>query len=49
MFQVLAASGIDVERALPWIKPWFVRYQMADGGLNCDEAAYRQLQAELHK
>jgi hypothetical protein len=42
MFQVLAACGIDVERALPWIEPWFVRYQMADGGLNCDDAAYRQ-------
>ena len=39
---VLAACGIDVARALPWIKPWFVRYQMADGGLNCDETAYRQ-------
>ena len=21
--------------------PWFVRYQMRDGGLNCDDAAYR--------
>lgn len=42
MFQVLTACGIDVDRALPWIKPWFVRYQMVDGGLNCDEAAYRQ-------
>jgi hypothetical protein len=42
MFQVLAACGIDVDRALPWIKPWFVRYQMADGGLSCDDAAYRQ-------
>ena len=38
--QVLAACGVDVERALPWVKPWFVRYQMADGGLNCDETAY---------
>ena len=38
--QVLATCGIDVDRELPWIKPWFVRYQMADGGLNCDEAAY---------
>ena len=42
MFAVLAACGIDVDRALPWVKPWFVRYQMADGGLNCDDAAYRQ-------
>jgi hypothetical protein len=42
MVPVLAACGIDVDRALPWIKPWFVRYQMADGGLSCDDAAYRQ-------
>ena len=38
--QVLAACGVDVARALPWIEPWFVRYQMADGGLNCDSEAY---------
>jgi hypothetical protein len=42
MVQVLAACGRDVDRELPWIKPWFVRYQMADGGLSCDEIAYRQ-------
>lgn len=42
MFAVLAACGVDVDRALPWVEPWFVRYQMADGGLNCDESAYRQ-------
>lgn len=41
MAQVLAACGRDVARELPWIEPWFVRYQMADGGLNCDETAYR--------
>ena len=40
MLPVLAACGIDVDRALPWVKPWFVRYQMADGGLTCDERAY---------
>jgi hypothetical protein len=42
MSPVLAACGIDVDRALPWIKPWFVSYQMADGGLNCDPTAYLQ-------
>jgi hypothetical protein len=41
LYQVLAACGVDVDAALPWIKPWFVRYQMADGGLNCDDTAYR--------
>jgi hypothetical protein len=38
--QLLAACGVDVDRALPWIAPWYQRYQMADGGYNCDESAY---------
>jgi hypothetical protein len=38
--RVLAACGVDVDAALPWIKPWFPRYQMADGGLSCDDTAY---------
>lgn len=42
MSQVLSACGIDVDAVLPWIKPWFVRYQMADGGLSCDATAYLQ-------
>ena len=40
MVPLLAACGIEIDRALPWVMPWFVRYQMADGGLNCDETAY---------
>jgi hypothetical protein len=40
VYQVLAAWGLDVDRELPWIRPWFLRYQMADGGLNCDSEAY---------
>ncbi len=42
MYQVLTACGVDVNRALPWAEPWFARYQMADGGLNCDASAYLQ-------
>lgn len=38
--QVLRGCGIDVDRALPWLAPWYARYQMADGGYNCDETAY---------
>jgi hypothetical protein len=38
--QVLTACEVDVDSAVPWIRPWFSRYQMADGGLNCDETAY---------
>lgn len=40
MHQVLTACGVDVAATLPWIEPWFDRYQMADGGANCDETAY---------
>jgi hypothetical protein len=39
-YQMLSACEIDVDGALPWAAPWFVRYQMADGGLNCDGDAY---------
>ena len=38
--QIIAACGVEVDRALPWARPWFVRYQMSDGGLNCDSDAY---------
>src|SRR5262245_26724747 len=40
VYQVLAASGVDVDEELPWIRPWFLRYQMADGGMSCDNDAY---------
>ena len=40
MDRLLRACGVDVDRALPWIGAWFERYQMADGGYNCDETAY---------
>jgi hypothetical protein len=38
--QALTACGVDVDARLPWFRPWAARYQMADGGLNCDETAY---------
>jgi hypothetical protein len=40
VYQVLAAWGVDVDVEIPWIRPWFLKYQMADGGLNCDSSAY---------
>jgi hypothetical protein len=40
VYQVLAAWGVDLDSELPWIRPWFLRYQMSDGGLNCDNSAY---------
>jgi hypothetical protein len=41
MYQVLTTCGVDVDRELPWMSiAWFARYQMADGGLSCDNDAY---------
>ncbi|MCO5142572.1 MAG: hypothetical protein M9962_05740 [Oligoflexia bacterium] len=40
VYQVLAGYGIDVDKELPWIRPWLLRYQMQDGGMNCDCDAY---------
>ncbi len=40
MYQVLVACGVDLDSAVPWVRPWFVRYQLPDGGLNCDDGAY---------
>jgi len=40
-YRVLTTWGVNVDKELPWIRPWFPKYQMADGGLNCDDSAYR--------
>ena len=40
IYQVLFAYGVDVDSELPWIRPWLLKYQLPDGGLNCDESAY---------
>lgn len=37
---LLRASGRDVEATIPWTRGWFLRYQLPDGGVNCDEAVY---------
>ena len=40
-YMVLAACGFEVDRELPWIREWFLKHQLADGGLNCEASAYR--------
>jgi len=40
MHRLLTDYGVTVGTRLSWIKPWYLRYQLPDGGLNCDEAAY---------
>ncbi len=39
IYQVLDACGVSVDKELPWLRPWFLKYQLPDGGLNCDEKA----------
>ena len=40
LYQVLFSCGFDVDVEIPWARPWFMKYQLPDGGLNCDEAVY---------
>lgn len=40
IYQVLTACGRDVDQELPWVRPWFLKYQLPDGGLNCADNAY---------
>jgi hypothetical protein len=38
--RILFQGGIDVWQRLPWLYDWLWRYQLPDGGYNCDEQAY---------
>lgn len=38
--RMLGASGSETQGEFGWAYDWFVEYQMADGGYNCDESAY---------
>lgn len=40
MYRVLFNAGVDVDGELPWMREWFFRYRLPDGGLNCDEKVY---------
>jgi len=42
LYQMMAVCGVDVPRRFPWMRAWFVDYQMADGDWNCDETAYQR-------
>jgi len=44
VYQFLNAYYDDVDSLIPWIRPWFIKYQLPDGGLNCDEEAYTKSQ-----
>jgi hypothetical protein len=40
VYQALSACGLDLDARAPWMRAWFLHYQLPDGGLNCDERAY---------
>lgn len=40
IYQVLYFAGVDIDQRLPWMRSWILKYQLPDGGLNCDEQAY---------
>lgn len=39
MHQLLKCYGVEESR-LAWLREWYLRYKLPDGGLNCDEGAY---------
>ncbi len=39
-YMILMAYGCDLDKELPWIREWFLKHQLSDGGLNCDPEAY---------
>jgi hypothetical protein len=40
IYQILWAYGVNVDEELSWMRPYMLKYQMADGGLNCEYEAY---------
>ncbi|MDE2511973.1 MAG: hypothetical protein KGL74_12695, partial [Elusimicrobia bacterium] len=40
IYQALDACGLDLDGRAPWMRAWFLHYQLPDGGLNCFEEAY---------
>ena len=40
LYQMLWDKGLDLDGRAPWLRAWLMRYQLPDGGLNCDERVY---------
>ncbi|NLM17624.1 MAG: hypothetical protein GX221_07895 [Candidatus Riflebacteria bacterium] len=40
LMRICSKFQIDVFAYLPWAKPWIGRYQLADGGYDCDDTSY---------
>lgn len=41
IYAILSGCGANVDEELPWLRTWFPKYQMLDGGMSCDPEAYR--------
>lgn len=39
-YRFLRAYGVDTAKDVPWMRSWFLKYELPDGGVNCDERAY---------
>ncbi|MEM9158766.1 MAG: hypothetical protein AAGB46_06915 [Verrucomicrobiota bacterium] len=39
-YMILRDWGVDVDVEVPWIRAWFLKHQLPDGGLNCTPDAY---------
>ncbi len=35
-------AGIDIEKTLPWVRGWVLRYSLPNGGASCDDRVYRK-------
>lgn len=38
--RMLRNRGVDIDRTLPWVRGWYAKYALPDGGWNCDESTY---------
>ena len=39
-YMILTSYGCDLDQEIPWIREWFLKHQLSDGGLNCEPTAY---------
>jgi hypothetical protein len=40
IFRIFYLAGYDPDKVFPDARKWFFKYQLPDGGLNCDESSY---------
>ena len=39
-YMILSKCGCNVDAEIPWMREWFLKHQLPDGGLNCTPSAY---------